>query len=144
MAYSYRGWCAGHNPPFVSCGIRLIGLPAPQVVPHQRLFTLSTCRTAVSPLRTQHSQQLSMPHRHLPDGRFVSAPEPRLSPYALADVAILLVGGVSSSLFRGSKATRQLASPKCNRWRCAIKILGNLCVLWCEWMAEVCLGVLFW
>jgi len=35
----------------------------------------------------------------LPDGRFVSAPEPRLSPYALAGVAILLVGGVSSSLF---------------------------------------------
>ncbi|MDH5794161.1 MAG: hypothetical protein OEZ18_06345, partial [Candidatus Bathyarchaeota archaeon] len=46
-------------------------------------------------------QQLTMPHRHLPDGRFVSALEPRLLPYALADVAILLVGGVSSSLFSG-------------------------------------------
>jgi len=31
-------------------------------------------------------------HRHLLDGRSVSAPEPRLSPYALADVAILHVG----------------------------------------------------
>jgi len=23
------GWCVGCNPPFVDCGIRLIGLPAP-------------------------------------------------------------------------------------------------------------------
>jgi hypothetical protein len=23
------GWCVSHNPPFVFCGIRLIGLPAP-------------------------------------------------------------------------------------------------------------------
>jgi hypothetical protein len=106
-----KGWCVGRNPPFVQCGIRLIGLPALQVVPHQRLFALSTCRTAVSPLRIQHSRQLSMPHWHLPDGRFVSAPEPRPSPYALADVATLLVGGVSSSLLRSSKATCQLASP---------------------------------
>jgi len=74
------------------CGIQLIGLPALQVALHQRLFALSTCRTAVSPFRIQHSQQLSMLHRHLLDGRFVSAPEPRLSPYALADVAILHVG----------------------------------------------------
>ena len=95
----YKGWRVGCNPPFVRCGIRLIGLPALQVALHQRLFALSTCRTAVSPFRIQHSQQLTMPHRHLPDGRSVSAPEPRLLPYALADVAILRVGGVSSSLF---------------------------------------------
>jgi hypothetical protein len=44
------GWCVGSNPPFVVCGIRLIGLPAPPVEGHQRLFALSTCRTAVSPL----------------------------------------------------------------------------------------------
>jgi len=61
---------------------------------------------------TQHSQQLSMHHGHLLGGRFVSAPLPRLSPYALAGVALLHVGGVSSSLLRGPKATRQLASPK--------------------------------
>jgi hypothetical protein len=24
-----EGWCVGCNPPFVDCGIRLIGLPAP-------------------------------------------------------------------------------------------------------------------
>jgi len=49
-------------------------------------------------VRIQHSQQLSMHHWQLLDGRFVSALEPRLSPYILADVAVLLVGGVSSSL----------------------------------------------
>jgi len=52
-----------------------------------------------------------MRHWHLLDGRFVSAPEPRLSPYTLTGVAGYLWGGVSSSLLEGSKATRQLASP---------------------------------
>jgi hypothetical protein len=28
---SKKGWCVGCNPPFVFCGIRLIGLPAPPV-----------------------------------------------------------------------------------------------------------------
>jgi len=107
-------------------GIQLIGLPALQVALHQRLFALSTCRTAVSPFRIQHSQQLSMLHRHLLDGRFVSAPEPRLSPYALADVAILHVGRSFLKPSLGSKAAHQLASPNTiMRWT-AIKILEPL------------------
>ena len=109
------------------CSIQLIGLPAPQVALHQRLFALSTCRTAVSPFRIQHSQQLSMLHRHLLDGRFVSAPEPRLSPYALADVAILHVGrSFLKPSSRGSKATHQLASPNTIVHWTAIKILEAL------------------
>ena len=42
------GWCVGRNPPFVNCGIRLIGLPAPPV---------DTSSATVCPF-------------HLQDGRF--------------------------------------------------------------------------
>jgi hypothetical protein len=48
--FPLEGWCVGCNPPFVFCGIRLSGLPAPfRQIPHKRLFALSTCRTIVSP-----------------------------------------------------------------------------------------------
>jgi len=104
------GWRVGCNPPSVLCGIRLIGLPAlwadsssAPVCP----FHMQDGRFTVS---TQHSQQLSMHHGHLLGGRFVSAPLPKLSPYALAGVALLHVGGVSSSLLRrleGHTPTRQ-------------------------------------
>jgi len=29
VVFGKFGWCVGRNPPFVVCGIRLIGLPAP-------------------------------------------------------------------------------------------------------------------
>jgi len=82
-----------------------------------------------------------MHHRHLLDGRFVSAPEPRLSPYALAGVAILHVGGVSSSLLRGSKATRQLASPKYNSAKGLNKSFGSFISFACLIM-NACMEVL--
>ena len=44
----FVGWCVGCNPPFVDCGIRLIGLPAPPV---------DTSSATVCPF-------------HLQDGRF--------------------------------------------------------------------------
>jgi len=57
-----------------------------------------------------------MHHGHLLDGRFVSAPEPRLFALRLASVAILRVGGVSSSLF--SEARKPLTnSPAQNLMR---------------------------
>jgi len=79
---------------------------------------------------TQHPRQLSMPHWHLLGGRSVSAPLPGLSPYALAGVALLRVGGVSSGLMGfGPKATRQLASPKCFMLMWSINVLGLHCVV---------------
>jgi adenylate kinase len=54
---------------------------------------------------------------------------PRLSPYALAGVALLHVGGVSSGLIRvGPKATRQLASPRLYRVKLCNKGFGRLMV----------------
>ena len=46
-------------------GIQLIGLPAPHAAFHRRLFALTPCRTAVSPLPSSFLQQLSMHHRHV-------------------------------------------------------------------------------
>jgi len=70
-----------------------------------------------------------MPHGHLPGGRFVSAPLPRLAPYALAGVALLHVGGVSSGPTNvGPKATRQLASPRFYRIKLCNKGFGRLMV----------------
>jgi hypothetical protein len=87
-----EGWCVGRNPPFVRCGIRLIGLPALRVDSSSASvcpFHLQDSRFTVS---IQHSQQLIMHHRHMLEGRFVSALLPRLSPCILADAAILRVG----------------------------------------------------
>ena len=68
-----------------------------------------------------------MLHRHLLDGRFVSAPEPRLSPYALVGVAILRVGGVSSSLlYEARKPHTNFASPNIIMQPRPIKILETL------------------
>jgi hypothetical protein len=92
-----RAWCVGCNPPFVVCGIRLIGLPAPLVDCHQRLFALSTCRTAVSPLPNQHGRHFRMPHplkRRLDVSFLLRCQGSRLTP--LKGIAILHVGGVSS------------------------------------------------
>ncbi len=107
MACYYLSWCVGCNPPFVFCGIRLIGLPAPSgrlfigvclPFPHAgqpfHRFTpsiLNRFRIIRAAITCEH-------HRRALGGRSVSALEPRLSPYALAGVALLLVGGVSSSL----------------------------------------------
>jgi hypothetical protein len=122
-----KSWRVGRNPPFVFCGIRLIGLPAPPVDSSQASvcpFHLQVGRFTVSHLAPQ---QLNMYHCHLPDGRFVSAPLPRFSPCALADAAILRVGGVSSSLhISGSEATHQLASQNITAQVYAIRILENL------------------
>jgi len=122
-----KSWRVGNNPPFVFCGIRLIGLPAPPVDSSQASvcpFHLQVGRFTVS---HPAPQQLNMHHRHLPDGRFVSAPLPRFSPCALADAAILRVGGVSSSLhISGSEATHQLASQNITAQAYAIRILENL------------------
>ncbi len=93
-----KGWRVGCNLPSVLCGIRLIGLPAPWVESSLALICplhLQDGRFTVSAL---HSRQLSMPHWHVRGGRFVSAPEPGLSPYTLAGVAVLHVGRVSSGL----------------------------------------------
>jgi len=68
------GWRLGNNPPFVFCGIRLIGLPALQVETSSASvcpFHLQDSRFTAS---TQHTQQLNMHHRHALSGRFVSAP----------------------------------------------------------------------
>ncbi len=67
------GWCVGRNPPFVFCGIRLIGLPAPQV----------------------DSSQASVCPFHLQDSRFtVSHPAFSTSPCIIGtcrvDVSFLL------------------------------------------------------
>jgi hypothetical protein len=109
-------WCVGCNPPFVVCGIRLIGLPAPLVDCHQRLFALSTCRTAVSPLPNQHGRHFRMPHplkRQI--GRVVSAPLPRLSPYTPKGYCNSTCGrSFLRPKFLGPKATHQLASPQQN------------------------------
>ena len=98
-------------------GIRLSGLPASLAETSSTPICPST--PGGRPFQRFHlthsARQLSMPHLHVPDGRFVSAPLPGLSPCALAGAPVLLVGGVSSSL-DGSKAARQLASP--NRYNC--------------------------
>jgi hypothetical protein len=71
-----------------------------------------------------------MYHRQLLDGRFVSAPLPRLSPYTLAGVAILLVGGVSSSLQgEARKPPANFASPKYMCVGVGNKNFGNLILL---------------
>ena len=69
-----KDWRVGCNPPFVFCGIRLIGLPAPPVDSSQASvcpFHMQDGRFTVS---HPAPQQLNMHHRPLPDGRFVSAP----------------------------------------------------------------------
>jgi len=123
------GWRVGCNPPSVLCGIRLIGLPALS----GRILISAVCPFHVQDGRftvsAQHPRQLSMPHWHLLGGRFVSAPLPGLSPYALAGVALLHVGGVSSGLiWVGPKATRQLASPKCFMANVYNKRFGRRCL----------------
>jgi hypothetical protein len=75
-------WCVGCNPPFVFCGIRLIGLPAPPVERSSATvcpFHLQDGRFTASKPTGRHFR---MPHplkRQI--GRVVSAPLPRLSPY---------------------------------------------------------------
>ena len=70
----------------------------------------------------------SMHHRHLQDGRFVSAPLPRLSPYAFTDVAILRVGGVSSSLdSKARKPPTNTPAKKHKMQTCAIRITHTKC-----------------
>jgi hypothetical protein len=79
------GWCVGSNPPFVFCGIRLIGLPA-----LSGRFLISVCLPfplAGRPFHrsTMAHSTLRMPHRQVQGGRVVSAPLPRLSPYPRRD-----------------------------------------------------------
>ncbi len=75
------GWCVGCNPPFVDCGIRLIGLPAPS----GRFFIGAVCPF------------------HLQDGRFtVSRP---------ADSASKGVIAMSSWTFRFCSVAKALAFP---------------------------------
>jgi len=100
------GWRVGCNPPSVLCGIWLIGLPALS----GRILISAICPFHVQDGRftvsTQHFRQLSMSHWHLLGGRSVSAPLPGLSPYALAGVALLHVGGVSSGLITSARKPR--------------------------------------
>jgi hypothetical protein len=68
------GWCVGRNPLFVFCGIRLIGLPAPQVgssLASVCPFHLQDGRFIVS---IWHNSAIYMRHWHLPGGRSVSVP----------------------------------------------------------------------
>jgi hypothetical protein len=79
------GWCVGRNPPFVDCGIRLIGLPA-----LSGRFLISVCLPFPLAGRPFHRSTpahstLRMRHRQVRGGRVVSAPEPRLSPYPRGD-----------------------------------------------------------
>ena len=106
------GWCVGNNPPFVFCGIRLIGLPALQV---------ETSSASVCPF-------------HLQDGRFTVSTQHHQRFHcaswstARVDVSFLLRcqgsrpvpwGHCNSTCgrsflrpkFLGPKATHQLASP---------------------------------
>jgi len=70
-------------------GIQLNGLPAPPAEIHRRLFALSPCRSAVSPLPPGILNDLTRFIVLSPNGRSVSAPEPRLSPHVFAGVAVL-------------------------------------------------------
>jgi hypothetical protein len=88
-------WCVGSNPPFVVCGIRLIGLPAPS-----GRFFIGVCLPfplAGRPFHRFHSSGLCITNASWPflGGRFVSAPLPDLS-VCPRGTAILRVGGVSS------------------------------------------------
>jgi len=70
-----------------------------------------------------------MHHGHLLDGRFVSAPEPRLSPYALGGVAILPVGGVSSSPIKRLEGHTPTRQPKVYCVEVCNKNFGNIILL---------------
>ena len=106
----FVGWRLGHNPPFVDCGIRLIGLPAPS-----GRFFIGDCLPfplAGRPFHRFQSSALDITNVSLPvwvDVSFLlrcqgSRPVP-------CGTAILHVGGVSSNPIWDSKATHQLASP---------------------------------
>jgi len=106
------GWRVGCNPPSVLGGIRLNGLPASLAEASStpiRPFTPGDSRFNAS---TRHTQlgNLACLIFTCTGGRSVSALLPGLSPCALADAPVLLVGGVSSDAKR-LKAARQLANP---------------------------------
>ena len=111
------GWCVGCNPPFVDCGIRLIGLPAPS-----GRFFIGVCLPfplAGRPFHRFHPASSTLSLRIMVNctgGRFVSAPLPRLSPSPLKGVQFYAWAEFPQALhtFRGSKATHQLASPQYN------------------------------
>ena len=107
-------WCVGCNPPSVVCGIRLIGLPAPLVDYHQRLFALSTCRTAVSPLPLGivGIMHASSSLAQVDVSFLLRCQGSRLTP--LEGIAILRVGGVSSNPNFGARKphTNSPAQPK--------------------------------
>ena len=69
------GWCVGCNPPFVDCGIRLIGLPAPS-----GRFFIGVCLPfplAGRPFHRFHPASSTLSLRIMVNctgGRFVSAP----------------------------------------------------------------------
>jgi len=104
-------------------GIQLNGLPAPPAEftdaylpfhPAGRTFH----RTQTRPRR------LSTPHRHLAYGRFVSVPEPELSPRAFASAAVQR-GGRSFLRCQAPGAVRQLTSPT-DKWKSwGIRILES-------------------
>jgi len=68
-------------------GIQLIGLPAPHAALIGAYLPLHPAGQPFQRFALGILQQLSMLHRHVPSGRFVSVLLPKLSPYILANVA---------------------------------------------------------
>ena len=112
------GWCVGCNPPFVDCGIRLIGLPAPS-----GRYLIGDCLPfppAGQPFQRFHQAHstLRMPHRQVRvDVSFLLCCQG--SRHVPEGTAVLLVGGVSSdpSRFSGSDSHTPTRQPKTNTLR---------------------------
>jgi hypothetical protein len=59
-------WCVGCNPPFVFCGIRLIGLPAPQVDSFTGVcLPFPLAGQPFHRFRPRHTQRHKAHHRHM-------------------------------------------------------------------------------
>ena len=99
-------------------GIQLNGLPAS---PAEFTDAYLPFHSAGRPFHRfqPHPRRLNTPHRHLADGRFVSVPDPKLSPCAFTDAAVQRVG---RSFLRclAPEAVRQLTSPIDNE-----EVVGN-------------------
>ncbi len=113
VGFSVLGWCVGRNPPFVDCGIRLIGLPA-----LSGRDVISACLPfplAGRPFHRSipaHSAFL-MPHRQVRvDVSFLLRSQAsRLPPFGRCN-STRGRSFLRPFKFQGPKATHQLASPK--------------------------------
>ena len=105
-------------------GIQLNGLPAS---PAEITDAYLPFHPAGRPFhRSQpHPRRLNTSHHHLTDGRFVSVPEPRLSPCAFTDAAVQR-GGRSFLRCLAPEAVRQLTSPMYNEVVVGNKNFGRI------------------